>query len=137
MTKEEMYESLKDSAKEWVSSQVILINKEVAIWAILIALSLITPILACFFKPSSETLNIWFQRSGAITVVLSLLAEIKSNSIEKIAIVKEHTFLYCNMYLKSCYEFKVKIINYSTYLVVAIGTIIWGYGDLLISATFN
>ena len=133
MTKEELYESLKDDTKKWVANQQSQINKDLMLWVILISLSLAAPFIAYFLKPSTESIGVWFQRSGAITVVLSLLAEIKYNSIERLAIAKDHTFLYCNMYLKEVYATKVRLINYSTYIVVVIGTIIWGYGDLLIS----
>jgi hypothetical protein len=137
MEKHELYESLTDETKKWVSEQIAGVNQGLFIWWLLIVLSVIAPFLALFLKPSSQEIGVWFQRSGAITVVLSLLAEIKYNSIENTALPKTHEFLYCNMYLKMHYETKVKIINYLNFTVVAAGTIVWGYGDLLLSLVYN
>ncbi len=139
MTNEELYEQLGDSAKKWVKEQEKIIDRKLFNWFIYLAIGLSVPIMAYFLKPDIESMATWIQRSGSIMVVFSLLAEIKTKLIERIAIVRDHTFLYCNMYLKGKYERRIRIINILTYLSIVVGTIIWGYGDILISyiATWN
>lgn len=132
MIDEELYNQLPEETKEWVTNQIRGINRELFMWFAFISLAFMTPIIMHFFKPPTEYAGVWLQRSGSIIVVFALLAEIKSNSIENMAISKSHTFLYCNMYLKSRYENKIKFITYFTYSIVAVGTIVWGYGDILV-----
>lgn len=65
-------------------------------------------------------------------VVISLLAEMKVSDLIKIAIKQSHTFLYCHIFLKNKYERRLTICNLIAFLFISIGTIIWGYGDLVL-----
>jgi uncharacterized membrane protein YuzA (DUF378 family) len=84
------------------------------------------------FRPESETIGEWFGRSGAITTVFSLLVVSTLNEglrnlwipgqladLEKIAVHEQYKprFNWCE--------------NIALVLTI-IGTIIWGYGDLLL-----
>jgi len=64
-------------------------------------------------------------------VVISLYAEIVALGIEKNTIRNENTFLYCNLYIENKYKKIIYILNSFTFILIASGTIIWGYGDIL------
>jgi len=132
-TNRDIYNKLEPSAKEWIDNETKIIDSELKKWKILIALALLSPLFLLLLKPVNESIGMWVQRSGAIIVVLALLAEIKAISAERLAITSEMSFLYCNIYLNNKYKKKVKIVTFATYFVVAIGTLIWGYGDILVS----
>ena len=90
------------------------------------------PTLAYFgcFKPVEEPQNTWFQRSGSLTVLVAVSIEFLLTKLHKypglIGLLGEmkpgparwHSITY-------------RIIFYSAGFLAAIGTVIWGYGDLL------
>jgi hypothetical protein len=77
----------------------------------------------------------WFQRSGAILCMLSISAEFKLSRIDPRNFKRSpHEF---HKYLESLdyglptetkYE---KVIKSFTHISLLVGTIVWGYGDLL------
>jgi len=90
------------------------------------------PISAAFCPliPESETQANWFQRSGSIMVILGVFVEFKLLSIDG------HFDLYNIKYeipfdLPKSYRFTYKFLLRSALVVVILGTLIWGYGDLL------
>jgi hypothetical protein len=85
-------------------------------------------------KPVNEPLGIWFQRSGSIVVILAVgleynLLKLQSNvtisgmlkTVEKHQI-KNYTPLYKGLQLIAA-------------VLAIVGTLIWGYGDLVIDKT--
>jgi hypothetical protein len=108
------------------------IIKERRIFVLFCCLATLIPILSLFgvFKPSGELLGPWFQRSGAITVVFAIFAELKASKM--IDILDGGDFagptwqtanqLYCR---------KVQIYFYFSVLLIVLGTVVWGYGDLI------
>ena len=112
-------------------------EKEI-IWALstsvpLIILAILAPVLAsyAFVKPELESLVIWFQRSGSITVMLAVWMEYNLSKVNEHInlsgiVVNDQTNL-SNKY-KTIY----RITQYIGVLLAISGTIIWGYGDLLI-----
>lgn len=76
-------------------------------------------------KPSNELAEVWFQRSGSIAVVLAILAEIGLFSL-----TLRNESLVENMYLQKLGRWiDTGEILAKTMLVV--GTLVWGYGDLI------
>lgn len=98
------------------------------------ALSLVVPVLS--FVPAlmhtSETLDTWFQRSGSAMVVLALLAEMRA--YQMFDVFKPEGLVDGAKYsaAKEKYLAQVKACNVFAFALIAIGTVIWGYGDLLI-----
>lgn len=125
------YDMLEGSAKEWANGQEISIRRETAKLLILIVASVASPFFVYLLRPESQEAAQWFQRSGAIMVVLALLAELRVVTIDRLIVARDHSFLYCHMYIEQKYRTKLTFVNYASYLVVAIGTAIWGFGDLL------
>lgn len=97
--------------------------------AIFIPIAALTGVL----KPETELINIWFQRSGSIIVILSSLAEYYSikmhNVFSPVHITNEPTF---NVKLK--YSLQAKKLMAISAFFIFVGTIIWGYGDLFFYA---
>ena len=98
-------------------------------------LSVATPFAFIFipsFMPETETLESWFQRSGAMMVVFALLAESFAIGFEK------HLFPKSGFGVKGAQAARVKyfkypkIMNALAFVLIAIGTFIWGFGDLIV-----
>ncbi|RLA80878.1 MAG: hypothetical protein DRG78_10110 [Epsilonproteobacteria bacterium] len=122
-----------DSAQELVFIKEKIIKKEILKWLILVILALLAPIVMLIIDIEVDMIASWFQRSGSIMVVLALLSDISATTIDRLIIARDHSFLYCNMYIEQEYKYTLNFIKYLSYFIVTIGTLIWGYGDLLYS----
>jgi hypothetical protein len=92
------------------------------------------PILSLLelFRPSSEVLGVWFQRSGATTVVFAVFAELKATNM--LGVFKPSGFVDQTFHsTRDQYIKQVKIYHYIALFLIVLGTAIWGYGDLLIN----
>ncbi|MEH6357442.1 MAG: hypothetical protein V7745_00525 [Pseudomonadales bacterium] len=100
---------------------------------ILIIAALIIPLGASIgiIKPGNETINIWFQRSGSITVLLSLVAEYVISRLHGIIRPAGLSSTETEKIRKKL-ENPLMILRYIGGAVAVAGTIIWGYGDILI-----
>lgn len=91
------------------------------------------PLLAIlgFLKPSDEPLNIWFQRSGSIMVLIASFAEYYSIKMDNVfsptLLANEPLF---NTKAKYCLQAK-KLMAISA-IFIGLGTLVWGYGDVLL-----
>lgn len=102
------------------------VTRRLSLSGCLIFLAVLPPILAFFgyFRPDSETFGSWFQRSGALTVILAVIAELLLVKLQKypgLTGLLEAKDRWSNFY---------KAITYSAAFLAVIGTVIWGYGDL-------
>lgn len=77
------------------------------------------------FMPDMEMSSIWFQRSGSIAVILSIFAEL--------FFIKESSGLLNNSEIEAKNKFKTLIIitNILSFVLIVLGTFVWGYGDLI------
>jgi hypothetical protein len=120
------------SSKKCMYEDVIL--RERKLFFIFAALSILMPALSLsgLLKPTSEVLGVWFQRSGATTVVFAVFAEWKATNMlgvfKPLGFVDQTFHSTRDKYLK-----QVKFYNYIALSLVVLGTVIWGYGDLLIN----
>ena len=98
---------------------------------VLLMLLILLPFLASYgvLKPANEKIEIWFQRSGSIIVLLGSLAEYCSfkmhNVFSPIHLSNEPLF---NTKLKYCLQAKWLMVISAIF--ISFGTIVWGYGDL-------
>lgn len=101
--------------------------------SIILLMASVLPLLAYFidFRPNGETAGSWFQRSGSIMVMLIILSEFRLFSIARYEIPVDKGTLQKQPVSE---EFKkpYTLISYLSVLIAAIGTIIWGYGDLIV-----
>ena len=76
----------------------------------------------------------WFQRSGAVLCMLSIVAEFRLNQLDRTALIDDWN-ARCNdekalnepMFIESNREKSLKLIAHFS---VAVGTIVWAYCDL-------
>ncbi|MDI4654241.1 MULTISPECIES: hypothetical protein [Pseudoalteromonas] len=105
--------------------------KERRLFIIFAVISTIAPFLSLFefLRPASETFATWFQRSGSIMVVVALLSEM--HAYQMFDVFKPDGFVnttYAETEKK--YSPQVKLCNIVAFILIAIGTLIWGYGDI-------
>ncbi|HAL36896.1 MAG TPA: hypothetical protein DCP03_01740 [Polaromonas sp.] len=92
----------------------------------------ITPWLLSFvpaLTPKSQQINLWFQRSGSGMTVFALFAQSKANYMRDL--ISPGTFStteFNTIFTK--YKNKQKAVSVISLLLVIVGTVIWGYGDL-------
>jgi hypothetical protein len=91
------------------------------------------PVCALFLpvRPPGESLGDWFQRSGSVMTVLCLVLDLKVFAL--------YGRLFPSGFVdKGFDEFKAKYLPIYKGLTIlllsltAVGTVIWGYGDLLV-----
>lgn len=97
------------------------------------------PIAALFpiFVPAGEAQAIWFQRSGAMSVTFALLAEIFTIRFQK-ALFPNSAFGNVEAEkARRIYWRRPALMNSSAFMLIATGTLIWGYGDLMYNNWFK
>ena len=112
------------------------ILKDRRLFFIFATLSVLMPALSLsgILKPTGEPLGVWFQRSGAITVVFSVFAELKASNM--LGIFQPSGFVNQTFYTtRDKYIKQVKIYNVIALFLIVFGTVTWGYGDLLLNMT--
>ena len=96
---------------------------------LLVALTVSACAALCPLLPASETQFSWFQRSGSVVVVLTVWVQFKLLSVQ--------TYFDKNAYcvpleLSKIYQDWYLIISTINVFAMVLGTVIWGYGDILL-----
>jgi hypothetical protein len=84
--------------------------------------------LTGIFRPQAEPLGQWFQRSGAVMTAFAVFAQFKAGGIA--TMIAGSTFAESWEAYHKYNRFQALAAVLSLVLVV-IGTVVWGYGDLL------
>ena len=107
---------------------------------LLLCLAFSFPLMAWFgILQQDKSIAVWFQRSGALTVLFAAWAEYI------IFIVRERTNpiadggetnqdLAHQGVLKTKYRGLLSVLSFISILLLVLGTIVWGYGDLIRAA---
>ncbi len=81
---------------------------------------------------------LWFPRSGAVLCMLSIAAEFRLSRMERNysgndlrEALKYHEALSTGVYPETTYDKTVKLF---AHISVAVGTLVWAYGDLLVKS---
>jgi hypothetical protein len=86
------------------------------------------------WRPEGEPVESWFQRSGSVMVIVAVWAEVKLSGIysalNPTGWITEDGDVLRNEY-GSYYKWIVGLVA----VVAVVGTLIWGYGDLIIANT--
>lgn len=95
----------------------------------LVFLAVLPPVFALLgmLKPEAETLASWFQRSGSLSVMLAVFAELMLFKLQKYPGVTGF------IDVKDGWSLSYRVIAYAAGFVGIVGTVIWGYGDIFIS----
>lgn len=109
------------------------VKKAIIIAVSFFLLAILVPAISLFdeLRPQNEILASWFQRSGSLVVLLALFAEYQLLKIREIMnpsglITKDDE--YCRDRYGSAYDCLV----YVGLTCALFGTLIWGYGDLIV-----
>jgi len=99
----------------------------------LAVLAVIAPVLVyySYFIPENEVLSVWFQRSGSLTVIFAVWFEYNLSKINE-HINLSGIVIDEQQALSEKYSFRYKSAQYIGVVLAIMGTIIWGYGDLLV-----
>jgi len=84
------------------------------------------------FKPAGETLGVWWQRGGAPTVVFALLAQNRAHYLGLLLTPGSFTSKEMES-LRLKYRARHRIGDGFALGLTVLGTVVWGYGDLLLN----
>ena len=91
----------------------------------------IVPYVALHWRPQDQQLETWFPRSGSLTTAFAVIAQVRNNGIlEKIV----GTCFAESWKIHNEYKITANIANMISAFLVVYGTVIWGYGDLIITS---
>lgn len=118
---------------EWVAKAKRTIRRSLITTLPLFAITALIPVAALSFPsliPEADNMGTWFQRCGAVVVALAITIEAKNNLISGYIYP---TGLSTSDFdkLKELYGLYFNIYKWGGFLLAIVGTIIWGYGDLL------
>jgi hypothetical protein len=128
----ELFESLPENTQAWINEKVRTIWISFVIWCLFIVVSAISIYALFGHNPINEAAETWFQRSGSLVTLLATIGEtvflVKLSTLIR---MKRPEKLSCEIYIERKYM-PLQYFSLSlTIVFVTIGTIIWGYGDLL------
>ena len=115
---------------------------------VIVSLALFLLIGSYSYATISEQ-SLWFGRAGSATTILGLLLTIKhtilagSRDIHKIIMEKKHYAVWAPDRESDVYKEDMKFAKhvlrdeYTGLIVTVIGTIVWGYGDLIHAWTIS
>jgi hypothetical protein len=107
------------------------VAKQIKYFSLFSCLAISAPLLALvpYFVPADQVANLWFQRSGSAMVVFGLLAE--SRAVNIFLILNPSTWgeVGLSEALKKYGKYPT-YFNIFAFVLIAFGTLIWGYGDL-------
>ncbi|WP_411380098.1 hypothetical protein [Pseudomonas sp. MPB26] len=126
-----------NSAKDLRAGVVVAswMKARMCLWAcyLLLLIATLAPLMSFdHFRPAFEHPALWFQRTGCITAIFSLVCITLADSAvrltpEPIEDFRTHTQEIVDSFLKKIYRAR------SSAMVVALmGSLVWGYGDTLI-----
>jgi hypothetical protein len=129
-----LYEELPRNTQEAIDKDASKIWIYVISWCAFVGLSIVGIIYLIETNPLNRPIDTWFQRSGSIITLLAGFSEvvflIKLNELVKISHPAQ---LSCEIYIERTFKPLLYITVVSTIIFVSLGTLIWGYGDLLYS----
>jgi hypothetical protein len=128
----ELYSSHSAETIEWIDKTASTAWQYFLSWAAYILLSAIFIWFFVATNPYNQPQGEWFSRSGSLITLLAALGEalfiIKLNGLVKIT---HPAMLTPEIYLQRKFTPILKLTFALTLFLASIGTIIWGYGDLL------
>jgi len=98
---------------------------------VLIVIAMFIPVVSysSIFKPDIDSVEVWFQRSGALIVFVASVAEYHAfkiiSTFTPARLAKDP-----DISIKIKYSDQAHKLIYFAATIIGFGTIIWGYGDL-------
>ena len=98
---------------------------------ILLFFAFIWVLFSCFF-PLTDDKAMWFARSGAIMVLFSVAVEFKLTKKHKKKINSSMHLAGSGLSVTARATKEQTLVGNIAHLFIIIGTIVWGYGDLIL-----
>ena len=114
-----------------MSETIESIKRKLWVYVVVTFLAFFVPLFAAFCPvlPEGEIQATWFQRSGSIMVILGAFIEFRLLAIDGNFDI--HDAKYTVPFdLPKTYERAYKILLRLALVVIVLGTLIWGYGDI-------
>lgn len=104
----------------------------------LLGVAFIMPFLAPFdIRPSFESVEVWFQRSGAITSIYALLsttvADMGQRSLNRLGKTNDPH----KREVLDEFAWSFEKVRLAALVLTVVGTVIWGYGDTALKYIFQ
>lgn len=103
----------------------------VALFFLILALAMGVLPFSGILQPETQSTGAWWQRAGAPMAVFAFLAQNKAQSLAGLLTPGSQSSEEMLNLIKK-YKITHKIIQYAASALTVAGTLIWGYGDLLI-----
>ena len=108
---------------------------------VLLVIAILAPLTVnnffIIYKPAGETSGEWFQRSGAVTAVFALLAITLQTAASRKLVVPGAMADKFKIEVLNRFRWRFAFCENLSFLLTAIGTMIWGYGDVFVSGIVN
>lgn len=129
----ELYENFSNNATtvKFVESEIKKVRVKFAMWGLFMTTLTTLIYTLVMLNPLDRPIGEWYARSGSLYTILPLLAEVLFlNSIKDIVTPSTHK-LSCEIYIERKYKRAVNFSVAVTIFTTVMGTVVWGYGDLL------
>lgn len=130
----DLYEVMGDgSGKGWADKKVAQVKVDRLKWSFLNFICLLFIVSLFYCNPLNEDWHTWFSRFGSLILISSVLVEYYFlNKFKDVINFSEHsTPVYCVIYVQRKFKSTVSYSKRYTLFMTVIGTVIWGYGDLI------
>ncbi|MBH0074018.1 hypothetical protein I6F48_00370 [Pseudoalteromonas sp. SWYJ118] len=110
------------------------IDNQINFFISLVIICFLLPVGAFYFNFTSDLLHTWVQRSGSIITIVGIYLEVRAiQFITQINCTPNLNCIdYSPKYSSEKLINKVFLFQYTTHFLIAFGTIVWGYGDLIL-----
>jgi hypothetical protein len=118
----------------WVHHENRIRTTRYRMWALLLMALLMTLLpFSAFLRPAAESVGTWWQRAGAPIAILAFLAQNKAQYLG--ALITPGSFTSPEMEsLRLSYKPSQQFGACAASALTVAGTVIWGYGDLVLNA---
>ncbi len=128
----DVYKSMPEELKRSVDDQIKDVRRYFSYISIGALFFLTTIILLVVCNPLDRPMHTWIQRAGSLITLLTGLSEIIVFTKLKKLVDTENPFgLTYLIYIKRYFESRLKLSIILTSILLSLGTITWGYGDLI------
>ena len=124
---------LPEETQQWIRRTITKIRIYFMLWLAFLIFSAGIIWWVILLQPASEPIDKWIQRTGTLIVLLAGIGEtLFIVKLRKLAKVRHWAQLSCEIYIERRYRSYLYFSISVTGLLVLFGTILGGYGDMLL-----
>jgi hypothetical protein len=123
-----------ETAEIKLNADTVRIKNNIHLYILLVVICFSLPVIAFYFNFTMDSLHTWVQRSGSIITIVGIYLEVRAiRFITQINCTPNlNCFDYSPKYSSEKLIKKVFLFQYFTHFLIAFGTVVWGYGDLIL-----